>query len=155
MGARHVGRPSSRAPNKKKRQCAAASANLSYRMRNSPYAANGTEEDETQHAEPAAATMHGVCVSCGKSMLLPSTASACDAVKHEDSKSITTMRQIPWQDIEDTSVTPVISNPDGLLREALRRGPRLPTNSQELEELCELLLEGYSAGWLALRPPAK
>ena len=123
-------------------------------MRSSRSAASVTGEGEIRHADPAAATMRGACASCGRHILLPPTGCACGAGKREGSRSTTTTRKrTRYKATGDTFATPATYERDAHLSEALRQGPRLPRDSQEMEELTGLLLEGYSSGWLELRPP--
>ena len=98
--------------------------------------------------------MRGACASCGRHILLPPTGCACGAGKREGSRSTTTTRKrTRYKATGDTFATPATYERDAHLSEALRQGPGLPRDSQELEELTELLLEGYARGWLDLRPP--
>ena len=141
---------------KERGECAAANAKQSSLMRPSHSVASATAEGETRPAEIAAAITHGPCACCRKRTQHPQTASACDAARCDDSRSITTTRLDHWIPCKHTAGTSAIHATcecDALLREGLRRGPRLPTDSLEMEELTGLLLEGYAGGWLELRPP--
>ena len=86
----------------------------------------------------------------------PPTGAACDAARQDAPRSITITwweQSIPSAATGGTCATHATSERDALLSAALEEGRRLPTGALEMEQLVGLLLEGYSSGWLELRPP--